>query len=238
MRNNNTNKKNNNLFIPKGIVLVNNTGKKFTLTEKSDTEKVLKKIIKGYNKIYSIKEGKGVEKSIKRIERIDDLLACKFQGERDLHVMKFSKLLEVSNLYTINYVGNLKLVDYNYETDGENYDIFKINRKHYKLEGIFINTKLVTLNNVNEVEKIVTDILNNFQNISINSIVVRNVDNNRLRVLELSKVDTEYEMGIPKINMKIKGYKNTKKIDISESSVLFYMLYNLASMKIEYFTDA
>ena len=59
-----------------------------------------------------------------------------------------------------------------------------------------------------------------------------------MRVLELSKVDTEYEMGIPKNNMKIKGYKNTKKIDISESSVLFYMLYNLASMKIEYFTDA
>ena len=233
-----TNKKENKTIIPRGIVLMNNKGEKFSITQKSNTKKVLKKIISGYNKIYSIKEGKGVEKSIKKIERIDDLLACKFQGERDLHVMKFSKLLEVSNLYTINYVGNLKLVDYNYETDGENYDIFKINRKHYKLEGIFINTKLVTLNNVNEVEKIVIDILNNFQNISINSIVVRNVDNNRLRVLELSKVDTEYEMGIPKINMKIKGYKNTKKIDISESSVLFDMLYNLASMKIEYFTDA
>ena len=233
-----TNKKENKTIIPRGIVLMNNKGEKFSITQKSNTKKVLKKIIAGYNKIYSIKEGKGVEKSIKKIERIDDLLACKFQGERDLHVMKFSKLLEVSNLYTINYVGNLKLVDYNYETDGENYDIFKINRKHYKLEGIFINTKLVTLNNVNEVEKIVTDILNNFQNISINSIVVRNVDNNRLRVLELSKVETEYEMGIPKINMKIKGYKNTKKIDISESSVLFDMLYNLASMKIEYFTDA
>ena len=232
------NKQKNEIIIPRGIVLVNDKGEKFSITQKSNTKKVLKKIIEGYNKIYSIKEGKGVEKSIKKIECIDDLLACKFQGERDLHVMKFSKLLEVSNLYTINYVGNLKLVDYNYETDGENYDIFKINRKHYKLEGIFINTKLVTLNNVNEVEKIVTDILNNFQNISINSIVVRNVDNNRLRVLELSKVDTEYEMGIPKINMKIKGYKNTKKIDISESSVLFYMLYNLASMKIEYFTDA
>ena len=34
MKNNNKNKKNNNLFIPKGIVLVNNTGKKITITEK------------------------------------------------------------------------------------------------------------------------------------------------------------------------------------------------------------
>ena len=36
MRNNNINKKNNNLFMPKGIVLVNNTGKKVTITEKSN----------------------------------------------------------------------------------------------------------------------------------------------------------------------------------------------------------
>ena len=217
---------------------MNNKGEKFSITQKSNTKKVLKKIIAGYNKIYSIKEGKGVEKSIKKIERIDDLLACKFQGERDLHVMKFSKLLEVSNLYTINYVGNLKLVDYNYETDGENYDIFKINRKHYKLEGIFINTKLVTLNNVNEVEKIVTDILNNFQNIIINSLVVRNIDTNKLRVLELNRINTEFEMGIPKVSLKIKGFKEEKVIQLSENSILFEMLYNLASMKIEYFTDA
>lgn len=233
-----TNKKENKITIPRGIVLMNNRGEKFSITQKSNTKKVLKKIIAGYNKIYSIKEGKGVEKSIKKIERIDDLLACKFQGERDLHVMKFSKLLEVSNLYTINYVGNLKLVDYNYETDGENYDIFKINRKHYKLEGIFINTKLVTLNNVNEVEKIVTDILNNFQNIIINSLVVRNIDTNKLRVLELNRINTEFEMGIPKVSLKIKGFKEEKVIQLSENSILFEMLYNLASMKIEYFTDA
>ena len=238
MKNNNTNKKNNNFFIPKSIVLVNNTGKKISITEKSNTKKVLKKIIEGYNKIYSIKEGKGAEKSIKKIERVDDMLACKFQGERDLHVMKFSKLLEVSNLYTINYVGNLKLVDYNYETDGENYDIFKINRKHYKLEGIFINTKLVTLNNVNEVEKIVTDILNNFQNIIINSLVVRNIDTNKLRVLELNMINTEFEMGIAKVSLKIKGFKGKKVIQLSEYSILFELLYSLASMKIEYFTDA
>lgn len=237
MKNNNKNKKNNNLFIPKGIVLVNNTGKKITITEKSDTERVLKKIIEGYNKIHSIKEGKGVEKSIKKIERIDDLLACKFQGERDLHVMKSSKLLEVSSLYTINYVGNLKLVDY-YETDEENCDIFKINRKHYKLEGIFINAKLVTLHNVNEVEKIITNILNNFQNIIINSLVVRNIDTNKLRVLELSRINTEFEMGIPKVSLKIKGFKREKVIQLNEYSILFEMLYNLASMKIEYLTDA
>jgi hypothetical protein len=237
MKNNNTNKKNNNFFIPKSIVLVNNTGKKITITEKSNTERLLKKIIEGYNKIYSIKEGKGVEKSIKKIERIDDLLACKFQGEKNLHILKSSKLLEVSSLYTINYVGNLKLVDY-YETDEENYDIFKINRKYYKLEGIFINAKLVTLQNVNEVEKIITNILNNFQNIIINSLVVRNIDTNKLRVLNLDRINTEFEMGIPKVSLKIKGFKGEKVIQLNEYSILFELLYSLASMKIEYFTDA
>ena len=238
MKNNNTNKKSNNFFIPKSIVLVNNTGKKISITEKSNTKKVLKKIIEGYNKIYSIKEGKGVEKSIKKIERIDDLLACKFQGEKNLHVMKFSKLLEVSNLYTINYVGNLKLVDYNYETDGENYDLFKINRRYYRLEGVFVNKTLITLQNLNIVVKLISDILNNFEEINIESIVVRDIDSNKLKVMELKKIDVDFEMGIPKINMKIKGYKNIKRIDLNEYSILFEMLYNLASIKIEYFTDA
>lgn len=238
MKNNNINKKSNNFFIPKSIVLVNNTGKKISITEKSNTKKVLKKIIEGYNKIYSIKEGKGVEKSIKKIERIDDLLACKFQGEKNLHVMKFSKLLEVSNLYTINYVGNLKLVDYNYETDGENYDLFKINRRYYRLEGVFVNKTLITLQNLNIVEKLISDILNNFEEINIESIVVRDIDSNKLKVMELKKIDVDFEMGIPKINMKIKGYKNIKRIDLNEYSILFEMLYNLASIKIEYFTDA
>jgi hypothetical protein len=236
MKNNNTNKKNNNFFIPKSIVLVNNTGKKISITEKSNTKKVLKKIIEGYNKVASIKCRNGEEKNLRRIERVDDLLACKFQEEKELHILKSSKLLEVSSLYTINYVGNLKLVD-NYETD-EEYDVFKINRKHYKLEGIFINTKLVTLYNVNEVEKIITNILNNFQNIIINSLVVRNIDTNKLRVLELSRINTEFEMGIPKVSLKIKGFKREKVIQLNEYSILFEMLYNLASMKIEYLTDA
>ena len=236
MRNNNINKKNNNLFMPKGIVLVNNTGKKITITEKSNTERLLKKIIEGYNKIASIKCRNGEEKNLRRIECVDDLLTCKFQGEKNLHILKSSKLLEISSLYMINYAGNLKLVD-NYETD-EEYDVFKINRKHYKLEGIFINTKLVTLHNVNEVEKIITNILNNFQNIIINSLVVRNIDTNKLRVLELSRINTEFEMGIPKVSLKIKGFKREKVIQLNEYSILFEMLYNLASMKIEYLTDA
>ena len=235
MRNNNINKKSNNLFMPKGIVLVNNTGKKITITEKSNTERLLKKIIEGYDKVASIKCRNGEEKNLRRIERVDDLLTCKFQGEKNLHILKSSKLLEISSLYMINYAGNLKLVD-NYETD-EEYDVFKINPKHYKLEGIFINTKLVTFNNVNEVERIITDILNNFQNISINSIVVRNVDTNKLRVLELNRINTEFE-GIPKVILKIKGFKGEKVIQLSEYSILFELLYNLASMKIEYFTDA
>ena len=236
MRNNNINKKNNNLFMPKGIVLVNNTGKKVTITEKSNTERLLKKVIEGYDKVASIKCRNGEEKNLRRIERVDDLLTCKFQGEKSLHILKSSKLLEISSLYMINYAGNLKLVD-NYETD-EEYDVFKINRKHYKLEGIFINTKLVTLYNVNDVEEIIEDILKNFQNIIINSLVVRNIDTNELRVLNLDKINTEFEMGVQKISMKIKGFKGRKTIDLNESSVLFEMLYNLESMKIEYFTDA
>lgn len=236
MRNNNINKKNNNLFMPKDIVLVNNTGKKITITEKSNTERLLKKIIEGYNKIASIKCRNGEEKNLRRIERVDDLLTCKFQGEKNLHILKSSKLLEISSLYMINYAGNLKLVD-NYETD-EEYDVFKINRKHYKLEGIFINTKLVTLYNVNEVERIIADILSNFEDVKIGSIVVRDIDSKKLKLMELKKIEINYEMGIPKIDMKIKGYKNPKIIDLNEYSVLFELLYSLASMKIEYFTDA
>ena len=236
MRNNNINKKNNNLFMPKGIVLVNNTGKKVTITEKSNTERLLKKIIEGYDKVASIKCRNGEEKNLRRIERVDDLLTCKFQGEKNLHILKSSKLLEISSLYMINYAGNLKLVD-NYETD-EEYDVFKINRKYYKLEGIFINTKLVTLYNVNEVERIIADILSNFEDIKIGSIVVRDIDSKKLKLMELKKIEINYEMGIPKIDMKIKGYKNPKIIDLNEYSVLFELLYSLASMKIEYFTDA
>lgn len=222
--------------MPKGIVLVNNTGKKITITEKSNTERLLKKIIEGYNKIASIKCRNGEEKNLRRIERVDDLLTCKFQGEKNLHILKSSKLLEISSLYMINYAGNLKLVD-NYETD-EEYDVFKINRKHYKLEGIFINTKLVTLYNVNEVERIIADILSNFEDVKIGSIVVRDIDSKKLKLMELKKIEINYEMGIPKIDMKIKGYKNPKIIDLNEYSVLFELLYSLASMKIEYFTDA
>ena len=237
MKNNNTNKKNNNFFIPKSIVLVNNTGKKISITEKSNTKKVLKKLIEGYNKVASIKCRNGEEKNLRRIERVDDLLTCKFQGEKNLHILKSSKLLEISSLYMINYVGHLKLVDYDYETD-EEYDVFKINRKHYKLEGIFINTKLVTLYNLNIVEQLISDILNNFEDIKVGSIVVRDIDSKELRILELKKIDVDFEMGIPKINMKIKGYKNTKRIDLNEYSILFELLYSLASMKIEYFRDA
>ena len=60
----------------------------------------------------------------------------------------------------------------------------------------------------------------------------------KLKLMELKKIEINYEMGIPKIDMKIKGYKNPKIIDLNEYSVLFELLYSLASMKIEYFTDA
>ena len=233
-----TNKKENQSIIPRGIVLMNNKGDKYNITEKTNIKKALKKIIAGYDKVASIKCRDG-EKFLKRIERIDEgLLTCKFQGERDLHILKFEKLIEITNFYVLNYYGKLKLLDLEYVGNVEDYDVFKINKKHYKLEGILLNQDLITLFNIDKVEKIISDILNNFNNISINSIVVRDVATNELRILELSKINTEYEMGIPKINLKIKGYKNEKKIELNENSVLFEMLYNIASMKIEYFTDA
>lgn len=233
-----TNKKENETIIPRGIVLVNNKGERFNITQKTNIKKAFKKIIGGYDKVASIKYREG-EKLLKRIERIDEsLLTCKFQGERNLHILKFEKLIEITNFYVLNYYGKLKLPDLEYTGDIENYDIFKINKKYYKLEGILLNKDLITLFNINKVEKIISGILNNFENISINSIIVRNVDNNELRILELSKINTEYEMGIPKVSLKIKGYKNTKRIELNENSVLFEVLYNLVSMKIDYFTDA
>ena len=233
-----TNKKENETIIPRGIVLVNNKGERFNITQKTNIKKAFKKIIGGYDKVASIKYREG-EKLLKRIERIDEsLLTCKFQGERNLHILKFEKLIEITNFYVLNYYGKLKLPDLEYTGDIENYDIFKINKKYYKLEGILLNKDLITLFNINKVEKIISGILNNFENISINAIVVKNVDTNELRILELSKINTEYEMGISKIDMKIKGYKNEKKIELNENSVLFEVLYNLVSMKIDYFTDA
>lgn len=232
------NKQKNEIIIPRGIVLVNDKGDRCNITEKTDIKKALKKIIAGYDKVASIKYREG-EKPLKKIERIDDsLLSCKFQGERNLHILKFEKLIEITNFYVLNYYGKLKLPDLEYTGDIEDYDIFKINKRQYKLEGILLNKDLITLFNINKVEKIISEILNNFKNISINAIVVKNVDTNELRILELSKINTEYEMGIPKVSLRIKGFKGKKIIPLNESSVLFEMLYNLASMKIEYFTDA
>lgn len=232
------NKQKNEIIIPRGIVLVNDKGDRCNITEKTDIKKALKKIIAGYDKVASIKYREG-EKPLKKIERIDDsLLSCKFEGERNLHILKFEKLIEITNFYVLNYYGKLKLPDLEYTGDIEDYDIFKINKRQYKLEGILLNKDLITLFNINKVEKIISEILNNFKNISINAIVVKNVDTNELRILELSKINTEYEMGIPKVSLRIKGFKGKKIIPLNESSVLFEMLYNIASMKIEYFTDA
>ena len=232
------NKKENQSIIPRGIVLMNDRGERFNITEKSDTKKVLKKIIAGYNKVASVKCRDGEEKNLRKIERVDDLLACKFQEEKELHILKSSKLLEVSSLYAINYAGNLKLLEFSYDEDGENYDVFKINRRYYRLEGIFVNKNLITLQNLDTVEQLISDILNGFQYINIGSIVVRDIDSKELRILELKKIDVDFDMRVPKINLKITGYKNEKKIELNENSVLFEMLYNIASMKIEYFTDA
>ena len=219
-----TNKKENQSIIPRGIVLMNNKGDKYNITEKTNIKKALKKIIGGYDKVASIKCRDG-EKFLKRIERIDEgLLTCKFQGERDLHILKFEKLIEITNFYVLNYYGKLKLLDLEYVGNVEDYDVFKINKKHYRLEGIFVNKNLITLQNLDTVEQLISDILNGFQYIKIGSIVVRDIDSKELRILELKKIDVDFGMGIPKINMKIKGYKNEKKIELNENSVLFEIL--------------
>lgn len=232
------NKQKNEIIIPRGIVLVNNRGERCNITQKTNIKKALKKIIAGYDKVASIKYREG-EKPLKKIERIDDsLLSCKFQGERNLHILKFEKLIEITNFYVLNYYGKLKLPDLEYTGNIEDYDMFKINKKYYKLEGVFVNKTLITLQNLNIVEQLISDILNNFEDINIGSIVVRDIDSNKLKVMELKKIDVDFEMGISKIDMKIKGYKNEKKIELNENSVLFEVLYNLVSMKIDYFTDA
>ena len=160
------NKQKNEIIVPRGIVLVNNNGQRCNITEKTSIKKTLKKIIDGYDKVASIKYREG-EKPLKRIERIDDgLLSCKFKGERNLHILKFEKLIEITNFYVLNYYGKLKLPDLEYIENIEDYDIFKINKKHYKLEGILLNQDLITLFNINKVEKIISDILNNFNKFS------------------------------------------------------------------------
>ena len=230
------NKQKNEIIIPKGIVLVNNKGEKFIINKKTSIKKALKKVIGGYDKVASIKYREG-EKYLKEIERVDDeLLTCKFKGENNFNILKSDILIEITNFYVLNYCGKLRFP--NFEYIGHDYDVFKINRKHYKLEGIWLNKKLITIYNINEVERTITEIMENFQKIVLSSIVVRNIDTNELKVLNLDKINTEFEMGVPKITMKIKGFKGEKVIDLNEYSILFEMLYNLASMKIEYFTDA
>lgn len=162
------------------IVLLNEQGEKFIFDENTKITEIFEKIISGYNKIYSIKNE--VEKIIQKINEINDFLICKLQGENGLFLLESSKLIDVLNVYKFNNE-NLKL----HLDERKNCDIFKINRKYYTLEGIFLNQKLVTAENLNVLEQLITQILNEFEGIKIETLLVRKINSNKLKVLEVKK---------------------------------------------------
>ena len=76
----------------------------------------------------------------------------------------------------------------------------------------------------------------NFDNIKINSLLVKDLKKNNLNILKVRNIEIKDE--IEKINIKFNNYKKGIEIQLNQYSVLFEVLYSLASMKIEYFTDA
>lgn len=213
------------------IVLLNEQGEKFIFDENTKITEIFEKIISGYNKIYSIKNE--VEKIIQKINEINDFLICKLQGENGLFLLESSKLIDVLNVYKLNNE-NLKL----HLDERKKCDIFKINRKYYTLEGIFLNQKLVTAENLNVLEQLITQILNEFEGIKIETLLVRKINSNKLKVLEVKKIGVDLDFGInikinenKKIKIKLNRYEN-------ENSILLKGLYHLASMiEISFYGD-
>ena len=205
------------------IVLLNEQGEKFIFDENTKITEIFEKIISGYNKIYSIKNE--VEKIIQKINEINDFLICKLQGENGLFLLESSKLIDVLNVYKLNNE-NLKL----HLDERKKCDIFKINRKYYTLEGIFLNQKLVTAENLNVLEQLITQILNEFEGIKIETLLVRKINSNKLKVLEVKKIGVDLDFGI-NIKIKLNRYEN-------ENSILLKGLYHLASMiEISFYGD-
>ena len=110
---------------------------------------------------------------------------------------------------------------------GEN-DVFKIKRKKYKLEGIVANKKLLTIQNFSTEEKsIISESFNNFENIVIDAIVVRD-DSDKLKVLEVKKINIDFDFKI-KIDINMEEVKKIT-IKLNQYSILLKKLYDLVSM--------
>ena len=101
-------------------------------------------------------------------------------------------------------------------------------------ESLFVNKNIITIDDIEEIEKIISEKIMNFDNIKINSLLVKDFKKNNLNILKVRNIEIEIE----KINIKFNNYKKGIEIQLNQYSVLFEVLYSLASMKIEYFTDA
>ena len=119
--------------------------------------------------------------------------------------MKIIKKNEIIIPRGIVLVNNRQRVNCYEDGVGEN-DVFKIKRKKYKLEGIVANKKLLTIQNFSTEEKsIISESFNNFENIVIDAIVVRD-DSDKLKVLEVKKINIDFDFKI-KIDINMEEVK-------------------------------
>lgn len=141
--------------------------------------------------------------------------------------MKIIKKNEIIIPRGIVLVNNRQRVNCYEDGVGEN-DVFKIKRKKYKLEGIVANKKLLTIQNFSTEEKsIISESFNNFENIVIDAIVVRD-DSDKLKVLEVKKINIDFDFKI-KIDINMEEVKKIT-IKLNQYSILLKKLYDLVSM--------
>ena len=141
--------------------------------------------------------------------------------------MKIIKKNEIIIPRGIVLMNNRQRVNCYEDGVGEN-DVFKIKRKKYKLEGIVANKKLLTIQNFSTEEKsIISESFNNFENIVIDAIVVRD-DSDKLKVLEVKKINIDFDFKI-KIDINMEEVKKIT-IKLNQYSILLKKLYDLVSM--------
>ena len=175
---------------------------------------------------------------MKRIEKnYYEIITCKFEGDRNLYVIESTKLSMLLKIFMINFVGKLSLFeDYNRYDSDKAYDVFMLGRKKLELIGIIINKNIITIDDIYEIEKIISEKIMNFDNIKINSLLVKDLKKNNLNILKVRNIEIKDK--IEKIKIKFNNYKKGIEIQLNQYSVLFELLYSLASVKIAYFTDA
>lgn len=237
MRNIKKNNTSKNVIKPLNVILINERGEAYRFTERTYVLNILKKIRDGFNKIYAINL-KNEEKKVKRIEKnYYEIITCKFEGDRNLYVIESKKLSMLLKIFMINFVGKLSLFeDYNRYDSDKVYDVFMLGRKKLELIGIIINKNIITIDDINEIEKIISEKIMNFDNIKINSLLVKDLKKNNLNILKVRNIEIKDK--IEKIKIKFNNCKKGIEIQLNEYSVLFELLYSLASVKIDYFTDA